>query len=174
VAGSHILKGLIWYAAVSRNERAKQSALWLLDVKWKQKANITKSMVALEVLGISKDELLSRNLIKEVTSPPPRILERVLEIFNQPNANTHIVADPEGDLIVVQGQMHFYRLFRSTGKIERVGDNAVLELNWAAIPDEFRQRLRRECDSDEQLGLRATLLMYDSIYASYFTVSKDK
>src|SRR6185503_14515031 len=108
----------------------------------------------------------------EVTSPPPpRILERILEIFKQPNASTHIVADPEGDLIVVQGQMHFYRLFRSTGRIERVSDNAVLELNWAAIPDEFRLRLRRECDSEEQLGLRATLLMYDSIYGSYFTES---
>jgi len=174
VAGSHILKGLIWYAALSRDDRARQSALWLLDVKWKQKANMTKSMIALGAFGISKDELLSRNLIKEVTSPPPRLLERVMEIFNQPNARTHIVADPEGDLIVVQGQMHFYRLFRSTGKIERVSDNAVLELNWPEIPDEFRLRLRRECDSDEQLGLRATLLMYDSIYGRYFTVSNEK
>ena len=136
---------------------------------------MTKSMVALGIFGITKDELLSRNLIKEVTSPsPPRILERILEIFKQPNASTHIVADPEGDLIVVQGQMHFYRLFRSTGRIERVSDNAVLELNWAAIPDEFRLRLRRECDSEEQLGLRATLLMYDSIYGSYFTESQEK
>ena len=143
-------------------------------MKWKQKQNITKSVVTLEVFGITKDELLSRNLIREVTSPPPRILEKVLEVFRYPNTSTHMAADPEGDLIVVQGQLHFYRLFRSTGKIERVSDNAVLELNWPAIPDGFRLRLKRECDSDEQLGLRATLLMYDSIYAGYFTVSSKK
>ena len=175
VAGSHILKGLIWYAAVSRDERAKQSALSLLDVKWKQKRNITKSMVALEVFGITQEELLSRNLIKEVKSPPPpRILERALEVFRYPNIRTHMAADPDGDLIIVQGQLHFYRLFRSTGKIERVTDNAVLELNWPAIPDESRFRLKRECDSEEQLGLRATLLMYDSLYGGYFTVSGKK
>lgn len=172
VAGSHILKGLIWYAGVSRNERAKEYALWLLDVKWKQKKNMTKSMVALEVFGVPKEELLSRNLIKEqVPSPPPRILERILEVFRAPNPRTHIVDDPDGDLIVIQGQLHFYRLFRSTGRIERVSDNAVLELNWPAIPDGFRLQLKRECDSEEQLGLRATLLMYDSIYGSYFTLS---
>lgn len=178
VAGSHILKGLIWYAAVSRDEQAKETSLWLLDVKWKQKKNMTKSMVALEVFGISKEELLSRNLIKEVRSPPLRILERalesVLEVFKAPNPRTHIVDDPDGDLIVVQGQLHFYRLFRSTGRIERATDNAVLELNWPAIPDEFRLQLKRECDSEEQLGLRATLLMYDSIYGNYFTVSRKK
>lgn len=130
-------------------------------------------MVALEVFGISKDELLSRNLIKEVTSPPPRILERILSIFGQPKASEHIVTDPEGDLIVVQGQMHFHRLFRSTGRIERVTDNAVLELNWPGIPDEVRLRLRGG-DSDDQLSLCATLLMYDSIYGSYFSVSSKK
>jgi hypothetical protein len=169
VAGSHFLKGLIWYVAVSRDERARQSALWLLDVKWQQKRNMTKSMLALEVLGISKEELLSRNLIQEVRSPAPRMLERVLEVLRSPTAYTHIVADPEGELIVVQGQMHFYRLFPATGKIERVSDNAPLELNWAAIPDEWRLRLKRECDSAEQLHLRATLLMYDSIFGNFFS-----
>jgi len=138
VAGSHILKGLVWYAAISRDERAKQSALGLLDVKWKQKRNVPKVMVALEVFGISKDDLLARDLIKEPTAQPPRMLERVLDIFRQPNATSHIVADAEGDLIVVQGQQHFYRLFRSTGRIERVTDNAVLELDWASIPDSMR------------------------------------
>jgi hypothetical protein len=172
VAGSHILKGLIWYVAVSRDERAKQTALWLLDVKWKQKKNMTKSMVALEVLGIPKEELLARGLIKEVTSPPPRILERLMEIFSSPNASTHIVPDPEGDLIVVQGQLHFYRLFRSSGRIERVTDNAVLELDWAAIPDYVRLNLRPECDSQEQLQRRALMLMYDSLHATYFKVSR--
>jgi hypothetical protein len=101
--------------------------------------------------------------------PVPRILERVLEIFNYPNTSTHIVADPEGEMIVVQGQLHFYRLFRSTGRIERVTDNAVLELKWSAIPDESRLHLRPECDSDEQLQLRATMLMYDSVYGNCFS-----
>ena len=171
VAGSHILKGLIWYAAVSRDERAKEIALWLLDVKWKQKKNMTKSMVALGVLGISKDELLSRGLIEEVKSPVPKILERMFEVFKVPNVNTHIVADSDGDLIVVQGQLHFYRLFRSTGRIERVTDNAQLELNWTSIPDYERLHLRPECDSDDQIQRRAVMLMYDSIYGNYFKVS---
>jgi hypothetical protein len=168
VAGSHILKGLIWYVAVSRDERARGVALWLLDVKWKQKKNMTKSMVALGALGISKEELLSRGLISEPRSAAPGIFERMMEIFKAPNVNTHIVADQDGDLIVVQGQLHFYRLFRSTGKIERVTDNAKMELNWTAIPDNERLNLRPECDSDDQLHRRAVMLMYDSIYGNYF------
>jgi hypothetical protein len=71
----------------------------------------------------------------------------------------------------VQGQLHFYRLFRSTGRIERVTDKAVLELNWSAIPDQFRLHLSAECDSEEQLGLRATMLMYDAVFPDYFKVS---
>jgi len=171
VAGSHILKGLIWYVAVSRDERARGVALWLLDVKWKQKKNMTKSMVALGALGISKEELLSRGLISEPRSAAPGIFERMMEIFKAPNVNTHIVADQDGDLIVVQGQLHFYRLFRSTGKIERVTDNAKMELNWTAIPDNERLNLRPECDSDDQLHRRAVMLMYDSIYGNYFKTS---
>ncbi|HSB27395.1 MAG TPA: hypothetical protein VLE19_06065 [Pyrinomonadaceae bacterium] len=171
VAGSHILKGLIWYVAVSKDERAKEIALWLLEVNWRQKKNMTKSMMALQALGISKEELLSRGLIKETTRPPTNVLARVLEIFKAPNASTHIVLDNEGDLIVVQGQLHFYRLFRSSGNIERVTDNARLELNWAAIPDYERLHLRPECDSDDQLQRRAVMLMYDSLYGSYFKVS---
>ncbi|HKR62058.1 MAG TPA: hypothetical protein VJS64_20385 [Pyrinomonadaceae bacterium] len=174
VAGSHILKGLIWYAALSRDERARDAALGLLDVKWKQKKNIEKSMVALAVFGISKEELLARNLIKEVPSPPLRILERVWEALKVPMTSSHIVDDPDGDLIVVQGQLHFYRLFRSTGRIERASDNAVLELNWSVIPDEERLHMKPECDSEEQLRHLATLLMYDSIYEKYFTVSWKK
>jgi hypothetical protein len=95
----------------------------------------------------------------------------MLEIFKAPNVSTHIAADPDEDLIVVQGQLHFYRLFRSTGKIERVTDNAKLELNWAAIPDHERLHLRTECDSDDQLHRRAVMLMYDSIYGNYFKLS---
>jgi len=172
VAGSHILKGLIWYAAVSRDERAKEIALWLLDVKWKQKKNMTKSMVALGALGISKEELLSRSLISEPKSSTPRILERMMEIFKAPNVNTHIVADRDNDLIVVQGQLHFYRLYRSDGRIERVTDNTKLELDWSVIPDYERLHLHPECDSNDQLHRRAVMLMYDSIYGNYFKVTK--
>ena len=170
IAGSHILKGLIWYAAVSGDARARDSSLGLLDAKWKQKRNAPKSLVALEVFGISKEELLSRGLISEVKSPPSRILERVLEIFRAPNANTHIVVDGDEDLIIVQGQLHFYRLFRATGRIERVTDKATLELNWPAIPDDFRFHLKQNNNSDEQLGLRATMLMYDALFPNYFKV----
>jgi hypothetical protein len=170
VAGSHVLRGLIWYAALSRDEQVKECALWLLDVKWRQKRNTEKSMVALEVFGISKEELRSRSLIKqEVPSPAPRIAEK-LNLMIGPTSGINIAADADGELIVVQGQLHFYRLFRSTGRIERASDNAVLELNWPAIPDQFRLSLRRECDSYEQLMLRATLLIHDSIFGHYFTV----
>lgn len=173
VAGSHVLRGLIWYAALSGDPEARESALWLLDVKWKQKRNTDKAMVALEVFGISKEELTARSLIKPLTAdPPPRIMEKVLEVLKFPTANEKIVADAEGDLIVVQGQLHFYRLFRSTGRIERVSDNAVLELNWSAMPDAFRLSVHRECNSDQQLGIRAAMLMYDSIYGRYFLSSR--
>jgi hypothetical protein len=63
IPGSHILKGLVWYVAVSGDETAKQTALWLLDVKWKQKRNMQKSMTALEVLGVSEKELRDRDFI---------------------------------------------------------------------------------------------------------------
>jgi hypothetical protein len=63
IPGSHVLIGLVWYVAVSGDETAKQTALWLLDVKWKQKRNMEKAMTALEALGISNEELLKRNLI---------------------------------------------------------------------------------------------------------------
>ena len=80
----------------------------------------------------------------------------------------HIQMDPDGELIVVQGQLHFYRLFRSTGKMERVSDNAVLELNWPAVPDSLRLFLHRECDSPHQLDFRAHMLMHDSVFGRYF------
>ena len=78
--------------------------------------------------------------------------------------------DHDENMLVVQGQLHFYRLFRGTGKIERVTDKAELELNWEAVPDSLRLRLHRECDSDEQLQLRAVMLMYDSLNGQYFRV----
>jgi hypothetical protein len=170
VAGSHILKGLIWYAAISGDEKAREASLGLLEVKWKQKRNTEKSMTALAVFGVSKEELLARNLIKEVQVKTPSILKRLLEVFSYPSLTKNVAVDSDEDLIVVQGQLHFYRLFRSTGRIERVTDNALLELNWEKIPDETRLTLRRECDSEEQLGMRVSMLMYDSIYADHFKV----
>jgi len=76
--------------------------------------------------------------------------------------------DPDGELIVIQGQLHFYRLFRSTGRMEQVSDNAALALNWPAIPDSLRVILRRACDSLQPLDFRAHGLMHDSIYGRYF------
>ena len=168
VAGSYVIKGLIWFCAVARDEDLKECCLWLLDAKWKQKRNTEKVMVALGEFGIAKEELIARNLIKP---PPPLLMSSLLEKLKKAvvlmPAN-HIQMDPDGDLIVVQGQLHFYRLFRSTGRMERVSDNAVLDLNWPAIPDQFRLVLHRECDSPEQLALRAHLLMQDSIFGDYF------
>jgi hypothetical protein len=171
VAGSHVLKCLIWYCAVAKDDELKGCALWLLDVKWKQKRNIEKSMVALGEFGITKEELRSRSLIKP---PPPDPLPRLLEKMNQALCAVparRIVSDPEGELVIVQGQLHFYRLYRSTGRIERASDNAILGLNWPAIPDQFRQVLHRECDSEQQLQLRAFLLMHDGLFARYFTAA---
>lgn len=168
IAGSHVLKALVWYAALSKDDSAKEAALWLLDVKWKQKRNTAKSMVALGVFGISKEELLARNLITERSNPPSKIFETLMEIFNAPMTSTHIVAEHDGDLIIVQGQLHFYRLHRSTGVIKRVTDNAELELDWPNVPDFMRMSLHRECDSESQLHLRATLLMHDAINGRYF------
>jgi len=168
VAGSHVLKCLIWYCAVAQDEELKACSLWLLVVKWKQKRNTEKSMVALGEFGISKEELRARNLIKpEAPGPAPQVIEKLREVLARTPAN-HIVSDPDGDLIIVQGQLHFYRLYRSTRTIERVTDKAGLELNWSAVPDSFRNVLRRECDSDEQLQLRAYLLMHDGIFGRYF------
>jgi hypothetical protein len=170
VAGSYVLRGLIWYAALSRDEQAKETALWLLDVKWSQKRNTEKSLLALEAFGISRDELRARCLIKDEASRPARRIMDELTLMIGPTVGINMAADADGDLIVVQGQLHFYHLYKSTARIERASDNAVLELNWPAIPDQFRLILRRECDSDEQLMHRAMLLMYDSLYAHYFKV----
>jgi hypothetical protein len=168
VAGSHVLKGLIWFCAVARNEDLKECSLWLLDVKWKQKRNIEKVMVALGEFGISKEELRARNLIKPLPpSPTPRLIEKMREAVCLVPGN-HIQMDPDGELMFVQGQLHFYRLFRSTCRIERVSDNAVLELNWPAVPDQLRLLLHRECDSPQQLDFRAHMLMYDSLFGQYF------
>jgi hypothetical protein len=168
VAGSHVLKGLIWFCAVARDEDLKESALWLLDVKWKQKRNTEKVMVALGELGISKEELRARSLIKPLPPAPTlQLIERMRQSACLLPGN-HIQMDPDGELIIVQGQLHFYRLFRSTCRMERVSDNAILELNWPAVPDQLRLFLHRECDSPQQLDFRAHMLMHDGLFGQYF------
>lgn len=169
VPGSHVLKGLIWYCAVADDERAKGCALWLLEVKWKQKRNTEKSMIALTEFGITREELLARNLIKErAPDPMPDYLEKLRNGLCAIPA-LRVVNDPDEDLLIVQGQMHFYRIHKSTGRVERVSDNAVLELNWYSLPDQFRLVVNREPDSQHQIQMRAFMLMNDGVFAEYFT-----
>jgi hypothetical protein len=47
VAGSHVLRGLLWYAALANDPRLAAIALVLLDAPWKAKRNVDKAMVAL-------------------------------------------------------------------------------------------------------------------------------
>ena len=47
VAGSHVLRGLLWHAALTNDPRVAATALVLLDAKWKAKRNVDKTMVAL-------------------------------------------------------------------------------------------------------------------------------
>jgi hypothetical protein len=168
VPGSHVLKGLIWYCAVTNDAEARGCALWLIDAKWRQKRNTGKSIVALTELGITREDLASRNLIKDqVPDPMPRHLERLSEVMLAMPA-MRIVHAQEEDLLLVQGQLHFYRIWRSTGRIERAGDNTVLELDWHSLPDQFRLMISRECDSPHQVQMRAFLLMNDGVFATYF------
>ena len=168
VAGSHVLKGLLWYAALTRDEEVKEIALWLLDVKWKQKRNVEKSMVALEVFGITRQQLEARQLVKpDRPSAGPGLLERVLKARLSTPINRVVLADDD-DLVIVQGELHYYRLHRLTGRIERATDDVVLELDWHALPDDMRLSVHQTCDSPEQLMLRAHLLMHDSAYGRFF------
>ena len=215
IPGSHVLKGLVWYVAVSGDDTAKQTALWLLDVKWKQKRNMEKAMTALEVLGISEQELLTRNLIAKPATAKSlpgfgNILEslgwarKVMQTFMNPrdyspdmaedliedlhnrassnpmmkqaadsiNAmmSTDVVVDHDENLAIVQGEQHFYRLHLSNGKIERVTDNAELELDWEHFPDDLREMLQRQPDLPSQCHLLSGFLMHDSVYGVYFRV----
>jgi hypothetical protein len=168
VAGSHVLKGLLWYASLTRDEDVKQIALWLLDVKWRQKRNVEKSMVALEVFGITREELERRQLVKpDRPSTGTGFLEKLLQA-RVLTPSTRIAASDEGDLIVVQGELHYYRLYRSTGRIERATDDETLQLDWHALPDQMRVTVQKTCESPEQLMLRAQLLMHDSVFGKYF------
>jgi hypothetical protein len=171
VAGSHVLKGLLWFASLTRDDDVKESAMGLLEVKWKQKRNSEKSMVALDVFGVTKEDLRARQLIKPEAPPQlPKIIERLLSATLVTPID-RMAADEDGDLLVIQGQLHFYRLYRSTGRIERATDNALMELEWAAVPDQFRLVLHRECDSVEQAQLRAHLLLHDSVFGRWFKYS---
>ena len=169
VAGSHVLKGLIWYCAVAGDEHLNGCALWLLDVKWRQKRNTQKSMLALTNIGVTREDLHARNLIKKrVPDPMDQLLEKLKgSLCTLPDLR--IATDLEEDLLIVQGQMHFYRIRRSTGRIERVSDNAVLELNWHLLPDQFRLVLNRASSSELQVRMRAFMLMHDGVFAQYFT-----
>jgi len=81
-----------------------------------------------------------------------------------------LVMDHDEGVIMVQGEQHFYRLYLSTGKIERVTDNAELELNWEQIPDYMRARLERDHNSPMQLHTLAHYLSRESIYRNFFRV----
>jgi hypothetical protein len=216
IPGSHVLKGLVWYVAVSGDETAKQTAMWLLDVKWKQKRNMEKAMTALEVLGISEQELLERKLIAKPAPGPSlpsfgNILESLgwardmMQMLNDPDStppspekvmedlqnmaasnpmmkqvadsmnfwtSTDVVVDHDEDLMVVQGEQHFYRVFLTNGRIERVTDNVELELDWEKIPDDLREMFRSEPDVPHQCNLVAGFLRHDSEYGSFFRVKK--
>jgi len=210
VAGSHILKGLVLYVAISGDETAKQTALWLLDVKWKQKRNMEKAMTALEVLGVSRKELMERNLIAKppvhdhqqalanlaesiqlgrklsaAMQDPDAMMSaarKLYEDLEHPQTalmqkiakdmkfwmTTEVVVDHDDKVLIVRGEKHFYRLFLSSGKIERVTDNVELELNWEKIPDSLRMIFHRDDRSPEQLNRLAEFLRRDSVYGKYF------
>jgi hypothetical protein len=165
VAGSHVLKGLIWYCAVAEDAELEICARWLLDARWKQKRNIEKALGALAVLGVTKAQLVERGLISPPEAPRARLLVEALSRASVlPGEHIHV----DGQHLIVQGQMHFYRVSRTTGEIQRVTDGATLELNWPAIPDQMRSTLHRECDSEHQVALRACLLVHDGAFAKWF------
>jgi hypothetical protein len=48
--GSHVLKGLLWYAALARDPAVTEAALAIVDAPWKPKRNLDKVMVALALV----------------------------------------------------------------------------------------------------------------------------
>ena len=212
VAGSHALKGLLWYCALARDPGVNEAALWLLDAKWKQKRNVDKVMVALVALvegmpaaeawepalrlqeawgkshgqiekllervaaelGVSKQDLEERKLLKP--APPPATLPASVllgPIARRISSGDHQLLNSErvqldGDMAIIQGDLDFYRLFLSSGRIERVRDNAVLELNYADLPADVRSLVRPECDGQDQAVIRATMLVLDAVYGKFF------
>ena len=167
VAGSHVLKGLIWYCAVGERPELKERALWLLQATWRQKRNTDKALVALSVFGVTKDDLRAAHLTKpEPPAPPLRVLERLAQAAAAVSIRDRVHAD--GEELLVQGQLHFYRLSPVNGRVVRVTDGVALDLHWPAVPDEWRLMLHRECDSEHQLRLRAMLLVQDATFGRYF------
>ena len=160
-----MLKGMVWYCAVAKDEELKECAMGLLEAQWRQKRNTEKSIAALEEFGITKDELRQRGLIAPVRNETPQWIEKAIQTVCRLPWRQIV---EEGDLVVVQRQLHFYRLYRATGRIERVSDGAELALDWPAVPDQFRMVLRRECDLEEEVQLRAHILMNDGVFGKYF------
>jgi hypothetical protein len=105
--------------------------------------------------------------MNRVADTMPRYLERLNESLSAITFN-RLVDAPEEDLLIVQGQLHFYRISRSTGRIERASDNAVLELDWHSLPDQFRLTVDRDCVSPHQVEMRALLLINDGVFGRYF------
>jgi hypothetical protein len=121
-------------------------------------------------------------------SESPDVTEKLMEDFqNRQSSNpmmkevseamkfwtsTEVVVDHDEGLMIVQGEQHFYRLFLSSGKIERVTDNAELELDWEQIPDNLRVMFQSEPDLPSQCNLLAGFLRRDSVYGRYFRVKK--
>ncbi|WP_162601718.1 hypothetical protein [Occallatibacter savannae] len=168
VPGSHVLKGLIWYCAVARDEELRGIALWLLDARWRQKRNTEKSLVALAEFGVTREELASRNLIKErVPDSMPKYLDRLGRSLSLVTTD-RVVNSTDENMLIVQGQLHFYRISLSTGEIQRVSDNAQIELDWHSLPDQFRVNISEKTDSPHQFQMRAFLLMNDGVFARYF------
>ena len=212
VAGSHVLKGLLWYCALARDPDVDEAGFWLLDAKWKQKRNVDKVMVALVALveampaaeawepalrlqeawgkskgqiekllqrvaaelGVSKLDLEERKLLKP--APPPATLpasvlhgavaRRISSGDGQLLNSERVQLD--GDMALIRGDLDYYRLFLSTGRIERASDNAVLELNYAELPEDVRALVRPKYDGQEQAAVRATMLVLDTVYGKFF------
>ena len=86
--------------------------------------------------------------------------------------STDAVVDHDENLMIVPGEKHFYRVFLTTGKIERVTDNVELELNWEIIPDHVRLMFDAKTDLRERCHSLSGFLMHDSVYGKYFRVKQ--
>jgi hypothetical protein len=65
VAGSHVLRGLLWYASLTGEPEIAQIALSLLDTKWKARRNVDKAVVALgQVLEMLPPEVAWPSLLR--------------------------------------------------------------------------------------------------------------
>src|SRR5262249_38482036 len=132
------------------------------------KRNVEKSMTALEVLGVTREELEARQLVKpETPRSASAFLEKLLSA-RVLSPSERVAASEQDDLLIVQGELHYYRIHRPTGRIERATDNAILELDWHALPDSMRMTINQTAGSPEQVMLRAHLLMHDAVFGRFF------